>query len=272
MAGPVEELLDRFASYLVRERRLASESVATYATRARPLVESLGADGELNLASLDAVMVRGFVVEHCPGMGRSAAKLTVVAIRSLLGFLYVQGEIDRPLARAVPAVASWRLAGLPKRLEPEQVVRLLGSCDRATATGRRDFAILTVLTRLGVRVGELAGLMLEDIDWRAGEITVHGKGRAQRLPLPADVGVALIDYLQHGRPARAEDRAVFVRAVVPHHRLCRTGIGQIVRVAGRRAVIGEVNAHRLRHTAASATIAAGGDLVEVGQVLGHSLA
>jgi site-specific recombinase XerD len=268
--GSVDELLDRFGGYLQRERRLASESVSTYARRVRPMLERLAVEDGLELERLDAAWVRAFVVEVCPRLGRSAAKLTVVAIRALLRFLYVEGEIDRPLALAVPAVASWRLSGLPKRLELWRVQRLLDCCDRGTATGRRDFAILTLLSRLGLRVGEVAGLSLVDIEWRAGEIVVRGKGRWNRLPLPADVGAAIAAYLRNGRPERAEDRTVFVRAVVPHRAMGRSAVGQVVAVAARRAGLGEINAHRLRHTAASSMLAAGADLVEVGQVLGHS--
>jgi integrase/recombinase XerD len=269
-AGPVEELLDRFRGYLESERRLAPESVSTYACRVRALVERLAGSDRVELERLDACLVRRFVVEVCPRQGRSAAKLTVVAIRALLRFLFLEGDLDRSLAGAVPAVASWRLSGLPKRLEPGQVQRLLDSCDRGTATGQRDFAILTLLVRLGLRVGEVAGLLLGDIDWRAGEVTVLGKGRSHRLPLPADVGDAIAIYLQDGRPRCAEGSTVFVRAVVPHRALGRSGVGQRVVAASRRAGLGDINAHRLRHTAACAMVAAGAGLVEVGQVLGHS--
>ena len=168
-------------------------------------------------------------------------------------------------------MASWRLAGLPKALEPAQVAALLASCDPDIAAGRRDFAMLTMLARLGLRAGEVAALTLEDIDWRAGEITVCGKGnRAGRLPLPADAGEAIAAYLRDGRPAPFEgDRRVFLRVRAPHRGLTTGGVTEAVFSAGRRAGIGPVHAHRLRHSAATAMLRAGAPLTEIGQVLRH---
>jgi site-specific recombinase XerD len=159
------------------------------------------------LSGLTAADVIGFVVARCPTQSRGAAKLTVTALRSLLGFLHLRGMVGESLVGAVPSTAAWRLSGLPRALEPEQVDALLGSCDRESSSGQRDFAILTMLSRLGVRAGEVAALMLEDVDWRAGELVIVGKGRrSERLPLPVDVGEAIIAYLQAGRPVTAQDR------------------------------------------------------------------
>jgi integrase/recombinase XerD len=159
---------------------------------------------------------------------------------------------------------------LPKRLEPGQVDALLASCDRSTVIGRRDLAILTVLARLGLRAAEVAAMSLEDIDWRAGELVVRGKGaRCERLPLPADVGEAIVGYLHDGRPASALDRSVFVRVRAPHHRLSPGGVTFVVEAAALRAGLGTIHAHRLRHTAASEMLRAGATLPEVGQVLRH---
>jgi integrase/recombinase XerD len=188
--------------------------------------------------------MRGFVVEVCPRLGRRAAQLTVVALRSLLRFLHLEGELERSLAGAVPSVYGSRLSGLPKRLEREQVDALLESCDRSTVVGVRDLAILTVLARLGLRAGEVAGLSLEDIDWRAGEIVVCGKGgRSERLPLPVDVGEAIVGYLRDGRPVSAQDRAVFVRVRAPHHRLSPGGVTYVVEAAALRAGLGQIRVH-----------------------------
>ena len=130
--------------------------------------------------------------------------MTVTALRSLLGFLHVEGLIAESLIGAVPSAASWRLSGLPRFLEPDQAQALLDSCDPQSVTGRRDLAILTMLLRLGLRAGEVAGLSLEDVDWRAGELVVVGKGRrTERLPLPVDVGEAIAGYLRDGRPGSA---------------------------------------------------------------------
>jgi site-specific recombinase XerD len=195
----------------------------------------------------------------------------VVAIRKLLAFLYAEGEIEHRLDRAVPSVAGSRLAGLPKRIGADNVRRLLDACDRSTANGRRDFAIVSLVARLGVRIGAVAELRLDDIDWRAGEITVRGKGDSQRLPLPQQVGEAIADYLHNGRPAAAETRAVFLTVLPPARPMCRTAFAWVVVRAAERAGLGHVNAHRLRHTLASEMLAGGADLPSIGQVLGHRM-
>src|SRR5450755_913283 len=269
-AGPVEELLSRFRRYLEQERGLVPAAARGYVDKVRPFVARFDGPDGLELRRVDAAEVRGFVVDVCPRLGRRSAQLTVVALRSLLRFLHLNGSLDRSLAGAVPSVFAPRLSGLPKRLEPEQVDALLGSCDITTATGVRDLAILTVLARLGLRAGEVAGLSLEDIDWRAGELVVRGKGgRSERLPLPHDVGEAIVRYLRDARPASAQGRMVFVRVVAPHCALTTGGITQVVAAAARRAGLGQIHAHRLRHTAASEMLRAGATLAEVGQVLRH---
>jgi len=171
----------------------------------------------------------------------------------------------------VPSVAAWKLAGLPKALADGQVAALLASCDQHTAVGRRDLAILTVLARLGLRASEAAALRLDDIGWRRGEITVHGKGnRHDRLPLPADVGQAVVAWLTAGRPdATAGGREVFVRVRAPQRALTRGAVTQVVARAGQRAGLGPIHAHRLRHTAATGMLRVGGSLGEIGQVLRH---
>ena len=176
--------------------------------------------------------------------------------------------IDQPLAEAVPSPPGWTLTGLPKALSQSQVAALLGSCDLQTATGRRDLAILTLLARLGLRAGEVAHLGLDDIDWRRGELVVRGKGnRIGRLPLPWDVGERIVDYLHDGRPDGVEDRTVFVGAQAPHRALSSIGVTTVVAAAGRRAGLGTIGAHRLRHSAATAMLAGGGSLREIGDVL-----
>jgi integrase/recombinase XerD len=269
-AGPVEELLVRFRRYLEHERGLVPAAAGGYVDKVRPFVARFDGPDGLELWRVDVAEVRGFVVEVCPRMGRRAAQLTVVALRALLRFLHLEGVLERSLAGAVPSVAGWRLSGLPKRLEPGQVVALLESCDRSTVIGLRDLAILTVLARLGLRAGEVSSLSLEDIDWRAGELIVRGKGnRSERLPLPHDVGEAIVAYLRDARPATALDRAVFVRVRAPHHRLSSGGVTFVVKAAAQRAGLGLVHAHRLRHTAASEMLRCGATFPEVGRVLRH---
>lgn len=270
--GLVEVALARYRRYLSVERGLNAVTVRVYVDAVRPfLAGRVAGDGVgLELGNLGAGDVTAFVVARCPAQPRGAAKQTVTALRSLLVWLHVEGEIGRPLAAAVPSVAGWRLAGLPQGLEPGQVHRLLGACDRGTANGRRDFAIVTMLVRLGVRAGEVAALTLDDVDWRAGQITVRGKGnRSEQLPLPADVGDAISAYLQNARPNSISDRALFVRAKAPLGALSSTGISGVVLHAARRAGLGEIRAHRLRHTAASEMLRAGGSLPEIGQLLRH---
>ena len=268
--GPVEEFLSRFRRYLEQERGLVPAAARGYVDKVRPFVARfVGPDG-LELWRVDVAEVRGFVVDVCPRLGRRSAQLTVVALRSLLRFLHLDGVIDRSLAGAVPSVFAPRLSGLPKRLEAEQVDALFASCDTATTIGVRDLAILTVLARLGLRAAEVAGLSLDDVDWRAGDLIVRGKGeRSERLPLPHDVGETIVRYLRHGRPGSAQDRAVFVRVRAPHHRLSPGGVTYVVEAAALRAGLGQIHAHRLRHTAASEMLRAGATLPEVGQVLRH---
>jgi site-specific recombinase XerD len=268
-----EVLLQRFGAYLAVERGVMGETVEGYVHAVRPFVAGLGGGGELDLRGLTAAQVTAFVVARCPRQTRGAAKMTVTALRSLLGFLHVEGLIERSLVGAVPSAASWRLSGLPRALERDQVQVLLESCDRATGTGRRDFAILVLLVRLGLRAGEVAGLRLDDVDWRAGELVVVGKGRrAERLPLPVDVGEALTIYLADGRPATAQDRCLFIRVKAPHRGLTSGGITQVVVSAAKRADLGQIHAHRLRHTAATEMLRAGAPLAEIGQLLRHRTA
>jgi integrase/recombinase XerD len=268
---PAQELLQRFQGYLVSERGVGAATAEGYACFARPFVAARLAPGGPGLEGLTAADVTAFVVASCPGKPKGSAKMTVTSLRSLLGWLHVDGVLGESLAWAVPSVAAWRLARLPQPLEPGQVQAMLDSCDRTAANGRRDLAMLTLLARLGLRAGEVAALRLEDIDWRAGEITVQGKGRrSERLPLPADVGEPVAAYLRDGRPRPADGaRQVFLRVKAPHCALTSGGVTMAVEAAGRRAGLGTVHAHRLRHSAATAMLRAGAGLPEIGQVLRH---
>lgn len=268
--GPIDELLHRFRRYLIVERGLRDKGATDYARAVRPFLEGRLLQGTLDLNRLSAAEVTAFVVASCPRLSPGTVKLTMTALRSLLSFLHLEGTIERSLAAAVPSTATWRLAGLPKRLEPSQVHSLLASCNLNTATGRRDFAILTTLVRLGLRAGELAALRFEDIDWRAGEIVVRGKGRREeRLPLPADVGQAIAAYLQDGRPENTRGGNVFVTVHAPHRAMSGGAVSAVVVSAASRCGLGPIRAHRLRHTAASEMLRGGASLEEVGQLLCH---
>ena len=199
--GPVEMLLERYCRYLVGERGVGTATARGYAELVRPFVVSRATADAVDLAGLSSADVVGFVLTVSGERSPKTAQRTVSALRSLLRFCHVQG-LTGLLDTAVPSVANRRV-GLPRFLEPAQVAGLLASCDRTTVAGRRDFAMMTVMVRLGLRAGEVAALRLDDIDWRSGEITILGKGpRRDRLPLPADVGEAVAGYLRHGSPTR----------------------------------------------------------------------
>jgi len=269
-ATPAEALLERYRCYLIQERGLAASTVAAYSHVARLFLFNRSPEGELDLERLNAAEVTDFVLAECRARRVGSAKYIVCGLRALLRFLYVDGHAESQLAAAVPSVAGWRLAGLPKALSSREVSVLLVSCDRRTTFGRRDFAVLTLLVRLGLRAGEVAALALADIDWRAGEVVIRGKGRREeRLPLPIDVGEALVGWLRRGRP-RCESPKVFTRVRAPHRGLTSCGVSAIVRAAAARAGLSKVSAHRLRHTVATEMLRAGAGLSEVGQVLRHA--
>lgn len=270
--GPVALAIDQYRDYLVHERGLAQLTIHNYINAVRPfLVSELSRDGDkVYWESLNAARVTAFVVARTPSQSRSLASTTVTALRSFLGYLYTEGLIKQQLTAAVPTVAGWRLAALPKTLQPGEVQALLEACDRRTRMGRRDFAVLTILVRLGLRASEVAALRLDDIDWRAGSILIRGKGnQIEPLPLPQDVGVAVVAYLRRGRPVTADERSVFVRIRAPHRALSGIGVSEIVVAAARRAGLGNIRAHLLRHTVASQLLRAGSSLPEIGQLLRH---
>jgi integrase/recombinase XerD len=269
----VEELVGRYRDYLLTERGLTAGTVAGYVHLARPFLASRSRGGQLDMAGMTAADVFEFVLTSCPGRATGSAKLIVTVTRSVLDWLHLTGIVEVSLAAAVPAVAGWKLAGLPRALSAAQLRALLGSCDQRTPTGRRDYAVVLLLARLGLRSGEVARLGLDDIDWHTGELRVVGKGnRGESLPLPADVGAAITAYLRRGRPASAQGRSVFVRVHAPHRALTAGGVGNVVNAAGKRAGLGHVHAHQLRHSAATAMLRAGSPLAEVGQVLRHRTA
>jgi len=267
--SPVDSVLEDYRDYLLLERRLAETTIAGYECVARVFLEHrVRRCGGLELQRLSAADVSDFVAFECQRLTDGAARGQVAKLRPFLVYLHVTGRIDRPLRWAVPKVADMRGRAMPSALEPEAVASLLASCDRRRVVGCRDYAIVLLLVRLGLRSGEVAAMQLEDIDWRAGEILVRGKGgRHDRLPLPADVGEALAGYLQRRPPG--ESRAVFVRILAPGGPLTRQAVGGVVSAACSRAGIPQAGPHRLRHTAATRMLRAGCSLAEIGQVLRH---
>lgn len=266
----LEGLLSAYHDWLVAERDLATKTVLRYHGLARRFLgEWAAAQDGAGIEILSAADVTAFLVRECSRYSVGSAKGRATELRSLLRFLYVSGLTPARLAAAVPGVAGWSGARLPLVIGATEVGALIGSCDRERVVGRRDFAILTLLGRLGLRSAEIAGLTLDDIDWRAGEIVVRGKGRrSDRLPLPADVGEALAAYVADGRP-RVTHREVFVRGRAPLVGIHPTTVSTVVRHACVRAGLPVVGAHRLRHAAAAAMLARGAPLAEIGQVLRH---
>lgn len=262
-----ERLLQDYARYLVSERGLKTGTVRYYLRFAGLFLSSVASDGVLDVNTIATGDVSNFLVDQCGRRSVGTAKNLVMALRSLLSYLHVAGLTATPLVGAVPAVAPWRERSVPRAVAPAAVARLLESCDRRTAVGQRDYAILVVLARLGLRAGEVAALELADIDWRCGELLVRGKGdRRERLPLPVDVGEALAGYLRQGR-VRCEDRHVFLRVKAPTMGLHGDGVTKVVHTACLRASVPVVGAHRLRRAAACETLRQGGSLAEVGEVL-----
>ncbi len=263
---PAGQLIDRYRLYLVQERGLVASTVGFYVGVAYRFVEAHSSEGGLELDVVVPADVAAFVVAECAR--RSVRSGVVTALRCLLRYLFFEGLVATELAWAVPRAAGWS-ASLPKDIAPAHVAALLGSCDRRRAIGRRDFALMTVISRLGLRAGEVAALSLDDIDWRSGELRIRGKGRRdERLPIPGDVGEAIVGYLRRGRPACTE-RNVFIRARAPWRGLTQPSITDIVYRACERAGLAPVGAHRLRHTAATQMLRRGATLAEVAQVLRH---
>jgi site-specific recombinase XerD len=270
---PGERLEEQFRVYLERERRLAPATVFHYLVFARRFLTQYFADGELRLDRLRATDVVGFVQREAARLHHpKRSKLMTTALRSFLQYVHYCGLIGVDLRISVPTVASWSIASLPRALSSDEVQRLLSHCDRHTALGRRNWAILLLLARLGMRAGEVVGLALEDLDWQAAELRIraHG-GNSDRLPIPQDVGAALADYLRHARPA-CSSRRVFVRMRAPHRGFASSvAICCIVRRALERAGLNPAHkgAHLLRHSVATHMLRQGASLAEIGELLRH---
>lgn len=232
-----------------------------------PLVEDEG--GNLHWGRVDVVMVNEFLVRAVAGYSSSTAQSTAALLRGLLTWAAANGWMRDGIAEGVLSPRRIR-AGLPKGLTDSEVAALKDAVDRDSVTGKRDWAIIVMLARLGVRVGEVAGLRLDDLNWREPSLRVVGKrGRVLVLPMPVDVGEALVDYLRVRR-ADSGERAVFIRSLPPLTALHRAGVGDVVLRYARRAGLDGVYAHRLRHTVATQVLAGGGTLRQVQELLGHA--
>ena len=269
---PTARLLSQYEEYLRAERGLAPASVVAYLPYVRRFVDERFGEQPLRLWKLGPRDVSSFIVRYAHSMSPGRAKLMVTALRSFLRFLFQRGQIEANLAEAVPTVADWRLSTIPKYLSVEEIEGLLDACDQSTRTGRRDYAILVLLARLGLRAGEVVALELDDIDWRAGEIVVRGKGLLHdRLPLLPAVGEALAAYLRWDRPP-VSTRRVFVRMRAPLRGFAGPStVSTIVRRALDRAGLNPPlkGAHLLRHSLATAMLRSGASMAEIGEILRH---
>lgn len=266
------KLKREFGRYLQQERALASTTVTTYLEFVGRFLVDGFADGQVDLSVLHAGDVTGFVQRQAKLIHLKQAKLMTTALRSFLQFARYRGYITADLAACVPTVANWSMASIPRFLPLDQVEIVLAGCNRQTPVGRRDYAILLLLARLGLRSGEVASLVLEDIDWEAGRITVRGKGgHWSQLPLPVDVGEAIAAYLRNGRQPVAS-RCVFLRVRAPISGFNRQqGVGSVVKHALARAGIDSPRkgAHQFRHTLATRMLRQGASLAEIGELLRH---
>jgi site-specific recombinase XerD len=272
--SPLERLMHDYGRFLAQERGLSPATLDNYLPAVRRFLAHAFGTKTLRLDQLGARTINGFILRDKSTFSPKRVQLTTSALRSFLGFLHLRGLLAAPLAASVPTVATWRLSELPQFLEPGQVRQILQSCDRSSPCGRRDYAALLLLARLGLRAGELVHLCLEDINWSAGEILVRGKSsREDRLPLPPEVGRALAAYLQKDRPA-CSSRRVFIRMKAPHVGFSSSvAVCDIVRRALQRAHLqpGRKGAHLLRHSLATQMLRGGASLTQIGQILRHQL-
>jgi integrase/recombinase XerD len=269
-----DDLITEYVKYLRHDRGLAPNSVLVYVPFIRDwLKDHIARTGGVSMDGFDAATVQSFLLDHTRNRSREYARLLATALRSFFRFLFLRGHRSTDLSRAVPTVCTCRNATVPAFLSPEDVDRVLAATDQSTAVGRRDYAILLLLARLGLRAGEVASLELNDIHWRTGELVIRGKGRVvEHLPLLADVGDGLAQYLRERRSASAS-RRVFLRSCPPYVGLAGpSAIGDIVCARLAHANVqrsGRGAAHLFRHGLATHMIRHGASLAEIAQVLRH---
>jgi site-specific recombinase XerD len=269
---PAGNLVRGFAQYLKRDRGYADTTVTGYCLTAQRLLDHVYGSRPMSVGTLNATEVLQFIRYHVEKYGRSSSQYAVTGLKSFLRFLRHRDEIAVDLAAVVPSVAGWALSALPRHLPKGMVDRVLADQEHTSPAGRRDYAILLILARLGLRSCEVAALRLEDLNWEASRINVRSRkaGRTVALPLSADVGRAIAEYLKVGRP-RCACREVFVRNQAPVHGLSRIGIGHVARQAFLRSGVTGISlgAHTFRHTLASDLLRRGASLDEIGRILRH---
>jgi site-specific recombinase XerD len=277
-AAPVElteqqQIVEDFSAYIINDRGLSHSASDHHALLARRFLQEMYSEGPCEFAILNPELIIGYVERHALDGAADSGKAMCWSLRAFLRYLHLRGHIADPLADCVPSIRRWRLSGLPTFLPPQKVQQVLDSCDRTTPMGLRDYAILMVLAKLGLRAGEVVALTLDDINWRAGEILVHGKGRRQAvMPLRRDVGAAIVSYLRQGRPA-STSRHLFLRMLAPHVGFTSgCAITMIARQALDRAGIhgyAHHGAHLFRHSLATDLLRSGASFNEIGQLLRH---
>lgn len=265
----VDEAVSGYVDWLVADRGLAATTVVRYRRTAWRFLTQRSGGGGGPWTGLEGAEVNAFLLAESKRCSVGAAKGRVAEMRSLLRYGYLHRLIEVPLAGSIPSVAGWHHTSIPISVSSRVVELLLDSCDRVTPLGLRDFAVLMLLARLGLRSIEVSRLLLDDIDWRRGEVMVRGKGgQLGRLPLPVDVGEALTAYLTNGRPPTTL-REVFITGRAPHQAIRADLVGDVVQRACRRAGVPEIGPHRLRHALATDLMAHGVALRDISQVLRH---
>jgi site-specific recombinase XerD len=277
-AAPVElteqqQIVEDFSAHIIDDRGLSHSASDRHALLARRFLQEIFPEGPCEFGILNPEIIIGYVERHALDGAADSGKAMCWSLRAFLRYLHLRGHIAAPLASCVPSIRRWRRAGLPTFLPPQKVQQVLDSCDRTTPMGLRDYAILMVLAKLGLRAGEVVALTLDDIDWRAGEILVHGKGRRQAvMPLRRDVGAAIVSYLRQGRPL-STSRHLFLRTLAPHVGFTSgCAITMIAKQAlGRAGIHGYAHhgAHLFRHSLATDLLRSGASFDEIGQLLRH---
>src|ERR1019366_4295244 len=234
-----QRFIDEYQRYLRQERGLAETTLPNYVPFAEQLLSSRFGDSDMNFPELTATDVTEFVQHRAHQLSPGRAKLLVTALRSFLRYLRHQGEISVDLAECVPTVAVWSLSTVPKFLPAGAVQRVLDHCERNTPSGKRNYAVLLLLARLGLRACEIVAMSLDDIDWDNGRLTIRCKGgRWAQLPLPSDVGEAIAIYLCSGRPSSL-CRQVFLRHRAPLH-----GFAEVYTIVRRSLIRAGINSAR----------------------------
>jgi site-specific recombinase XerD len=268
-----DRIFNEFDAYLRTECGLAPRSIVRHLPTVRRFLHEVCPTGGGELGKISQEDVIRYIERHAQDWSPGTGKAMCWSLRAFLRYLHHQGLNPRALASCVPSMRRWKLATLPTYLSATQVQKALDGCDRETAMGRRAYAILMMLAKLGLRADEVATLTLDDIDWRAGEMTVHAKGRQRaRMPIPRDVGAAVVAYLRHGRP-KSSCRRLFVRTLAPHTGFASgCAISMIAKAALDRAGIEDCahrGAHIFRHSLATELVRSGATLSEIGQLLRH---